>query len=93
MAVYVDDMQAPFGRMSMCHMVADSDEDRLSMANRIGVARCWHQYPGTAKSHFDICLSKRHLTVRAGAIEISRRQLAQRVRDRRNPKEVRDAGM
>lgn len=70
MAVYVDDMRARFGRMTMCHMFADSDEELLAMADRIGVARRWHQYPGTIKSHFDICLAKRALAVSQGAAEI-----------------------
>ena len=29
MTVYVDDMEAAFGPMKMCHMLADSDEDGL----------------------------------------------------------------
>lgn len=74
MAVYVDDMKAAFGRMVMCHMVADSDEELAAMADRIGVARRWHQYPGTPRSHFDIALSKRALAVAAGAQEITWRQ-------------------
>lgn len=72
--VYVDDMRASFGRMVMCHMLADCDEELLAMADRIGVARRWHQYPGTPRSHFDIALSKRALAVAAGAGEITWRQ-------------------
>lgn len=83
MTVYVDDMRAPYGRMVMCHMVADSEDELLSMADRIGVSRRWHQYPGTPKSHFDIALTKRRLAVEQGAIEISSRELAMKVRDRR----------
>ena len=83
MTVYVDDMRAPYGRMVMCHMVADSEDELLSMADRIGVARRWHQYPGTPKSHFDIALTKRWLAVEQGAVEISSRELAMKVRDRR----------
>lgn len=70
MAVYVDNMNARYRRMTMCHMLADSEEELLAMADRIGVARRWHQFPGTVKSHFDICLSKRAKAIVAGAIEI-----------------------
>ena len=73
MTVYVDDMRAKFGRMTMCHMLADSDAELLAMADLIGVARGWHQKPGTRHSHFDICLSKRALAVAAGAVEITLR--------------------
>jgi len=74
MTVYVDDMEAPFGRMLMCHMIASTEDELLAMADRIGVARQWHQYPGTHRSHFDIAKSKRALAVAAGAQEITWRQ-------------------
>lgn len=54
MAVYVADMKAKFGRMVMCHMLADSDEELHAMAQSIGVARDWHQKAGTVHSHYDI---------------------------------------
>lgn len=67
--VYVDDPIWPFGRMMMCHMVADSRAELDAMADRIGVARKWIQYPGTEREHYDICKSKRALAVAAGAVE------------------------
>ena len=72
MAVYVDDMAAPFGRMVMFHMVADTDDELHAMADRIGVARRWHQKPGTPHSHYDICKAKRAQAVAHGAVEIDR---------------------
>jgi len=39
MAVYVDDMKASFGTIVMCHMWADTDEELLEMADKIGVKR------------------------------------------------------
>jgi hypothetical protein len=76
MTVYVDDMRAPYGRMVMCHMLADTDEELHSMADRIGVARRWWQSPEkTSGSHYDIALSKRALAVQFGAVEITWRQL------------------
>jgi hypothetical protein len=85
MAVYVDDMRATFGRMKMCHMIADSSEELLAMADRIGVARRWLQKAGTHHEHFDIALSKRALAVAAGAIEIDRMELGRMLRARRPP--------
>lgn len=74
MAVYVDDMRAQFGRMVMCHMVADTDDELHAMADKIGVSRRWHQAPPRHDSHYDIALNKRALAVQHGAIEITWRQ-------------------
>lgn len=81
MSVYVDDMRAPFGNIVMCHMWADSDDELLAMADRIGVQRKWiqgHPFLSFGKHrnaswvHFDIALSKRALAVKFGAIETDR---------------------
>ncbi len=83
MSVYVDDMRAPFGRMKMCHMIADSTGELLAMADRIGVDRKWLQKAGTPHEHFDIALSKRALAVAAGAREVTRMELGRIIRARR----------
>jgi hypothetical protein len=71
MTVYVDDMRAKFGRLIMCHMIADTEDELHAMASRIGIARRWYQ-----GDHYDICLSKRALAMRSGAVEVTLRQLA-----------------
>jgi Protein of unknown function (DUF4031) len=68
--VYVDDMKAKFGQMTMCHMLADTTGELNRMADKIGVKRKWIQNPGTYLEHYDICLSKRALAVRYGAKQI-----------------------
>lgn len=83
MAVYVDDMRAPYRGMIMCHMMADTTEELLEMADRIGVARRWIQYPGTVREHFDISLGKKALAIRAGARQVTRRELGQILSERR----------
>lgn len=70
MSVYVDDMRAKFGRLVMCHMMADSEAELHGMADRIGVARRWCQ-----GDHYDVCLSKRALAVGHGAVEVTQRDL------------------
>lgn len=76
MSVYVDDMEAGFGRMIMCHMIADTSAELHAMAARIGVARKWCQKEGTPREHYDICKSKRAIAVAAGAVEIAWRDTA-----------------
>jgi hypothetical protein len=75
MTCYVDDMCAAYGRMKMCHLLADSDDELHAMAQKIGVARRWWQSPErTSGSHYDIALSKKALAIAAGAVEITMRQ-------------------
>lgn len=75
MTVYVDDMRARFGRMIMCHMVADTLDELHSMADKIGLSRRWFQCPPKASApHYDISLSLRVVAVRFGAVEITQRQ-------------------
>jgi hypothetical protein len=83
MPVYIDDYEAPFGNMFMCHMIADTTEELLQMVDKIGVKRKWIQKPGTYKEHFDICLSKKKKAVAAGAIEITAREYAVFVNNRK----------
>lgn len=76
MAVYVDDMRAPFRGMLMCHMIADSTAELLAMASVIGMEHRWLQRPGSAREHFDVPAPRRLIAVRYGALEITWRQCA-----------------
>lgn len=82
--MYVDDMRAEFGEMTMCHMIADSGTELLAMVQRIGVHGRWIQNVGTYREHFDICLAKRKLAVKAGAIELTQKELVRRMVLKRN---------
>lgn len=74
MPVYVDAAKHRYGRMLMCHMLADTPEELHAMADRIGVARRWFQV-NASFPHYDVCKSKRALAVTAGAIECDRNAL------------------
>ena len=83
--VYVDDMRAPFGRMVMCHLIADTPEEMLAMVDTIGVQRKWLQKPGTYEEHFDISQVKKEMALRAGAQLVSMRELVARMQMKRPP--------
>lgn len=70
--VYVDDMRARHGRLVLCHMLADAEDELHAMAARIGVARRWYQ-----GDHYDVCRSRRAAAVRLGAVEVTRRQMVE----------------
>lgn len=72
MGVYVDKSAHGFGRMVMCHMIADTPAELRAMAERIGVALKWFQ-ANASTPHFDIAKGKRALAIAAGAIELERR--------------------
>jgi hypothetical protein len=77
MTVYVDDVRHQFGRMVMCHMWADSLDELLSMADRIGVQRRWIQgHPTLSEGrgrnadwlHFDVSVGAKAKALAAGAM-------------------------
>ncbi|MBR1150109.1 DUF4031 domain-containing protein [Bradyrhizobium sp. JYMT SZCCT0428] len=69
MTVYVDDVQHKFRHMTMCHMWADTLDELLGMARRIGVQAKWLQQPPKASwVHFDISLGKKDLARKYGAV-------------------------
>lgn len=81
-AVYVDDayIQATVKSGSLkhaskwCHMTADSTEELIDFAIRLGLQEKYIQFPGTWKEHFDITEPKRKKAVLLGAVEVSFRQ-------------------
>ena len=81
MPVYVDSQQNPFGRMKMCHMLADTVDELHAMADKIGIKRQWFQNHSTP--HYDICQSKRAHAVQHGAIEVGRRETVALIRKHR----------
>lgn len=81
--VYIDNFNAPYKRMTMCHMIASTTEELLEMVDKIGIQRKWIQYPGTYNEHFDICLGKKKLAISFGAIEVGFRELATIINKRR----------
>lgn len=79
MAVYIDNFNAKYGRMIMCHMIADSTEELLAMADKIEVQRKWIQDANTPNEHFDVARVSKIKALEFGAIEINFREYATRV--------------
>lgn len=86
--VYVDNARIKFGRMKMCHMIADTTEELLKMATLIEINHKWIQNRCTYREHFDICLSKRQLAIESGAIPISQRELGLKLIAKRKITEI-----
>ena len=80
MPVYVDKTRNAFGKMTLCHLMADTAEELHSMADKIGMKRCWFQ--NRRVPHYDICQKQKTLALRAGAIEIDRKQTVELIHKR-----------
>lgn len=81
MAVYVDDMRlrARVGRINArwSHLAADGVDELHAFAQKIGLKRAWFQdKPGFP--HYDVTDAKRQQAIRAGAIAITWREMAER---------------
>lgn len=92
MSVYVDDMAAPFGRMLMCHMLADTTEELLEMADKIGLQRKWIQHAGTHREHFDIGRAKKELAIQHGAKAVTMGELGRILLKKRNDETMLQSG-
>jgi hypothetical protein len=73
--VYVDDMriQATVGKLSSrwSHLTADTPEELLAFALKLGLRQSWVQYPGTYKEHYDLTEGMRQRALRNGAVAIT----------------------
>lgn len=81
MSVYVDRGVNAYGRMKMCHMLADTLEELHAMADKLGLKREWFQSHSTP--HYDVCQAKRRLAISFGAIECDRHKVVELIRKHR----------
>jgi hypothetical protein len=86
--VYIDNYNKKYARMTMCHMIADTEQELYEMVDKIGIQRKWKH-----NNHYDICLSKKQLAIKNGAIEIETLELAKiwylrKMREKRKLKRV-----
>jgi hypothetical protein len=79
MSVYVDDMRRPArppgyrgpGTPRWSHLVADSHEELIRFARRLGLNLTWIQHQGAVIEHFDVTETVRKHALRLGALPIS----------------------
>jgi hypothetical protein len=72
MTVYVDNARISYGRMKMCHMVADTVDELHAFAESLGIRR---HFQNTRIPHYDVCLSTRARAIKMGAKEVSSREI------------------
>jgi hypothetical protein len=83
MAVYVDKLVDYRWRLGpSCHLIADSVEELIEFAVSIGLRPEWFQ--PKSSPHFDLTAEGRAEAVRNGAIELTNRELVQKLRELRN---------
>ncbi len=83
MAVYVDPIKAYPGvtgqakrwGIHWCHMCADTHDELMAFAIRLGMNPAWLQHPGRCTEHFDLLPTKRAQAIRLGAHEKTGREL------------------
>ena len=81
--VYLDKARNGFGRMVMCHMIADTEDELHAMADRIGLQRRWYQADASTP-HYDVSLSKKALALQHGAVECGRHEFVVIIRAKRD---------
>lgn len=76
MSVYVDDAFIPYGRMKMCHMMADTETELHHMADFCRIAG--KHFQDGKRPHYDLCIRKRSEAINMGAIPITSREMVKR---------------
>lgn len=75
MTVYVDNMRraATVGRTTArwSHLTADTREELLAFAQRIGLRPEWRQAWDTRRYHFDVTDTRRQAAIAAGAVQVT----------------------
>lgn len=77
MAIYVDDMNAPYRGEIISHLVADTREELLQAANQLGIDLATIQRPNTPWEHFDIPENSKQEAISIGAQEVTQSDVVQ----------------
>lgn len=85
MAVYLDPEQSwpktrkwPYGHVT--HLIADTEEELHRFAQELGLKRGWFQNDSRIP-HYDLTHTKRIQAICMGAIEITRQEMVNRMRE------------
>ena len=92
MTVYIDDLfeTSPYKSKKWkwkqaCHLVADTKEELLEFARKLGLNLAWFQNKPGHLPHFDITANKRKEAIACGAKELSTIEMGRFIRTHRNP--------
>lgn len=79
--IYVDKAKwkKPNGRVSYCHLVADSLDELHEFAKKINVGQHFFHSSATLK-HYDLSEKNREIAISNGALEISSKDLVRKAR-------------
>lgn len=73
--IYVDDMRRPaslIGRPARwSHLFADTHDELMEAAQKLGLRPEWLQHPGTYREHFDVTDTIRKMAIQMAAKPIS----------------------
>lgn len=83
--LYIDNARNPYGNMVMCHMIADTNEELVEAAQKLGLKPEWIQKEGTAQEHFDVSAAIKQKAIRElGARAISKREIIRIIQGKRD---------
>lgn len=66
-----------------CHLTADTEEELVAFAKRIGCSAGWLQHSRTGMPHFDLTARMRDKAIEHGAVQINRDKVVELIRRHR----------